>query len=216
MKSVPPASAVALMVYCLVIRVLPFALSNFGLQIDQRGYYPWEFTPLFAFSLFSVSLLADRRLGLALPVLMWALGDLAIGLAIGMNKGLQEGFMATIYPGQAVTYLSLAMVLCIGLGVRAWRNWLSVLCGALLAPTLHFVLTNYAAWQFDLSNMYTRDLAGLQQAYVNAIPFYRMGLASTLVYSAVFFSPMFINWLNGSAAERVAAGEVEKGTGARG
>lgn len=59
--------------------------------------------------------------------------------------------------------------------------------GAALASALSFyVVSNFGVWLAGM--LYPRTLAGLSACYVAAIPFFERGLASDMLFSAVFFS----------------------------
>jgi hypothetical protein len=57
---------------------------------------------------------------------------------------------------------------------------------ALASSTSFFLLSNGMVWL--RSEMYPHTAAGLGQCFVAGLPFYRNDLASTLVFSAVFFA----------------------------
>ena len=48
-----------------------------------------------------------------------------------------------------------------------------------------FVITNFAVWAMD--GLYPMTLEGLMACYIAAIPFYGNTLASTALFSALFF-----------------------------
>jgi hypothetical protein len=56
---------------------------------------------------------------------------------------------------------------------------------ALTSSTSFFLLSNGMVWL--RGNMYDHTAAGLTQCYVAGLPFYRNDLASTLVFTAIFF-----------------------------
>ena len=60
---------------------------------------------------------------------------------------------------------------------------------ALLSSTSFFLLSNGMVW--FRGNMYPHNAAGLGACYVAGLPFYRNDVASTLVFSAVFFALPF-------------------------
>lgn len=65
-------------------------------------------------------------------------------------------------------------------GARAAWRW--TLCGVLPA-TAFFVVTNFAVWAF--TGLYDKSLAGLEQCYIAAVPFYRAMLAGDVFYLIV-------------------------------
>jgi hypothetical protein len=60
-----------------------------------------------------------------------------------------------------------------------------VAAASIFGSLVFFITSNFVAW-LSLP-MYTKDLHGLIQAYVLAIPFFRSTFASGLVYAAVMF-----------------------------
>jgi hypothetical protein len=48
-----------------------------------------------------------------------------------------------------------------------------------------FVITNFAVWAMGV--LYPKTLEGLMACYIAAIPFYGNTLASTALFSAIFF-----------------------------
>ena len=75
------------------------------------------------------------------------------------------------------------------LGASAWlgRRHGAVRLGlaALASSTSFFLLSNGMVWL--RGNMYDHTAAGLGQCYIAGLPFYRNDLASTLVFTALFF-----------------------------
>lgn len=87
------------------------------------------------------------------------------------------------------------------LGASGWlRRRQSVLrigVAAVTSATGFFLLSNGMVWL--RGNMYPHTAAGLGQSYVAGLPFYRNDLASTLVFSAVFFAlPLLAAALRGA------------------
>jgi hypothetical protein len=64
-------------------------------------------------------------------------------------------------------------------------TFLRVSAGVLLAPTMFFVVSNYAVWMGG--DMYPPTLTGLMTCYAAAIPFYRNDLISTAVVAGLAF-----------------------------
>lgn len=177
--------------YILFVRLLPFILSLLGMDISKVGFFPWTFMPAFAFCLFSVGTVKDRRMALGLPFLLQLLGDAAIGVLFGLKFGASEGLKAAIYPDQAFVYLGVLLMCGMGWIIRKWRNPLTITLGAVTTPTLYFLLTNFGSWVTDPSNLYASDLSGLLASYEAGLEFYKYSLVSTALYCVIFFSPQF-------------------------
>ena len=52
-------------------------------------------------------------------------------------------------------------------------------------PIIHFLITNYAVWQF--MDWYPHTLGGLYETYLMGLPFLKNMLIGTIGYSAIFF-----------------------------
>ena len=131
---------------------------------------------------FGSRLRADRRPLVLLAVVLLAASD----------------YWLTVYaygfPFQIMGYLPTWLwYAAVPLGAAAWlhrrHGALRVGGAALLTSTSFFLLSNGAVWL--RGNMYPHTAAGLGACYVAGLPFYRNDAASTLVFSAVFFSLPF-------------------------
>ena len=78
--------------------------------------------------------------------------------------------------------------------------------GAGLGTGIGFYLTsNFAVWAFGGIG-YVKNLAGLLECYAKAIPFFRNGIISDVVFSAVFFSvPVLFAYAMRPTADKSAA-----------
>lgn len=90
------------------------------------------------------------------------------------------------WPVFATVQLMMLVPMLIGRSARdasgapaAWR-W--AMCGVVPA-TAFYVVTNFAVWAF--TGLYAKTLAGLEQCYVAAVPFYRAMLAGDVFYLIV-------------------------------
>jgi len=132
--------------------------------------HPPNFTPIGAMALFSGAMLGRRGvIALAAPLGALLLSDAILGF----------------YPGMAVNYLAVGLIVL--LGSRALREVapLRLLGSALAASILFFVVSNLGVWA--MSGMYPLTAAGLAACFVAAIPFFQNTLAGDLFYSALLF-----------------------------
>lgn len=196
---------ICLFVYCVLIKVLPNALVQMGMDRNSVDVYPWSFTPFFAFGIFSVAMFRDLRTAFILPILAFLLGDLGIGIVVGMKLGFTEGMAHAFYPGQWLQYVSLVACAACGLIARNRVKFGTVIGAALLGPTVFFIVSNFGAWAIDPVIGYSRDLAGLTQSYIAGIPFYKAQMISTLVFTALIFSPNGVRQLTQATATRQTA-----------
>ena len=125
----------------------------------------------------------------------WALGAIAALAA--------TDYWLTVYaygfPFHVTSYLPTWLwygAVCLGASVLLHRRRGVVRVGAaaLMSSTGFFVISNGMVWL--RGTMYPQSAAGLGQCYEAGLPFYRNDLASTLVFSAVFFAlPMAVSVL---------------------
>ena len=169
--------------FILLMKCLPYALSHFGLSIDPAiTVYPWNFSPMWAFCLFGAAFLKERRWALLLPMLVWFLGDLSIGLLMGH---LEWAF----YPDQPTVYLSYLLLIATGFWLRQDRSVGALIGTSFTGALLFFIVSNFGQWSLNDGAIYPLTLAGLYDCYVKAIPFFRNALISLAVYVPVLFSP---------------------------
>jgi hypothetical protein len=71
-------------------------------------------------------------------------------------------------------------------GLHDGRSALKIAGASIAGSLVFFVTSNFVAW-IGLPQMYTRDLSGLINCYVAAIPFFRGTFVGDLVYSFVIF-----------------------------
>lgn len=173
-----------LVAYTVAIKVLPYVLNRLGMDVENDfGIYPWNFSPMFAVSMFGGAMLAHRGVALLLPIGMMLLGDLGIWAISGR---LDWAF----YPSLPIIYGALLLCAVIGFFLRQHRNWFTVLGGGVLGCLLFFVITNFASWvSYD---SYPKTWSGLLTCYAMGLPFLRNSLIATTLFSGILFSPYVV------------------------
>ncbi len=131
--------------------------------------HPPNFTPIGAMALFSGAYLGRRAVAFAAPLGALLVSDLVLGF----------------YHGQVTVYLSVALIVIIGMVALSRVSPIRVGAAALLSSILFFVITNFGMWLF--SGFYARTLAGLEACYVAAIPFFQNTVAGDLFYATLLF-----------------------------
>lgn len=131
--------------------------------------HPPNFTPIAAMALFGGAYYSDKRLAFLVPMIAMFISDLVLGL----------------HQGMLYVYVSFAAIVGIGMLLKNRVGVTSVAVASLTSSVLFFVVTNFGMW---LSYpLYTKDLAGLAQAYIAAIPFFQNTILGDLMYSGVMF-----------------------------
>ncbi len=142
---------------------------------------PFGFAPQWAMAVFAGAVIKDKRWAFIIPVLSMFVSDLLYqGLYLG---GLTN--MPGFYEGQWQNYLLFTLLVFVGLAIKK-LNFFQIVTASVAAPTLYFLVSNFLVWA---SNGTTRGLDrpktfdGLLLCYSDGIPFYRMSILATLVFS---------------------------------
>ena len=137
-----------------------------SLSLTRLIPHPWNFTPMLAVGIFSGFYFKQFYLSLFIVILSMFIGDLYLG------------FHSTMF----FTYISLAVAVILGLYIKHFK-FTEILVTGLTSSICFFLITNFGAWL--TLEMYEKNLAGLFQSYVMAIPFFHNTLISTLLYLAI-------------------------------
>jgi hypothetical protein len=138
--------------------------------------HPPNFTPVLAMALFGGARLGNRTAALAVPLGAMLSSDVVIEIVHGRGLHL-------LLP---VVYLCVALCVGVGWRLRRRRGLVWIAGAAMGGAVLFYLVTNFAVWA--LWSRYPMGLAGLEECYVAAIPFFRGTLLSTLLYSGALFS----------------------------
>lgn len=145
------------------------------------GALPWNFTPVEATALFGGAYFADRRLGIAIPLIAMVIADCVI--AFSLPALWVRDWLGTL----PFVYFCIAMTAVGGFALRGKVSAPKVAIGAFASAVLFFVVTNFATWLTARSGAGAACTGSLTACYVAAIPFFKGTLAGTMVWSAVLF-----------------------------
>lgn len=145
------------------------------------------FTPIGAMGLFGGAYFSNRWKAYLFPLLALLISDLAINLVV--LKG-QYGIM---YAGWYGVYAIFALMVFLGQRLLKKVSVKNILIAAVAVSLTHWVLTDLMSFfnphSLDLrtGQPFAKNLDGLIQCYVQALPFLRNFLVGTLAYSALMF-----------------------------
>jgi hypothetical protein len=151
---------------------------------------PYGFAPQWAMAVFAGAVIKDRKWAFIVPVLSMFISDLFYHMLYLGGITNMQGF----YEGQWQNYLLFVLLVFVGMAIKK-INVVQITAASIAAPTLYFLISNFLVWA---SNGTTRGLDrpktfdGLMLCYADGIPFYRMSVLATLVFSAVLFGSYFI------------------------
>ena len=164
---------------------------------------PFGFAPQWAMAIFAGAVIRDKKWAFIIPVLSMFISDL-------FYQVLYLGGMTSIpgfYEGQWQNYLLFTLLVFIGMAIKK-LNLIQIAAASLAAPTFYFLASNFLLWA---SNGTTRGLdrpktfSGLMQCYTDAIPFFRMSILATFIFSAILFGSYLFIRNHQTAGERVGA-----------
>jgi hypothetical protein len=164
----------------ILFTVLLVALATackyfFGPDLDWSG-----FSPVIAIALFAGFIIKQKDMSFMLPLLALFISDAVIQFLYSQDLFPYAGF----YNGQWKNYLILMAATLIGWALKG-RNYSSLLTGAIAAPTVYFLVSNFMVWTGTTEAVYPKSFSGLMTCYEAGLPFYRNSLIATLVFLAV-------------------------------
>jgi len=161
-----------LIVFTIILVALATACKFFfGPNLSWSG-----FSPVIAIALFSGFVVRQKDLSFLFPLLALLLSDAAIELLYEQGSFPYPGF----YSGQLKNYIILFSATVIGWILKG-KSTLSLAVGAVAAPTVFFLLSNFSVW-LSQEVLYPKTFDGLMQSYANGLPFYRNALIAMLVF----------------------------------
>lgn len=155
------------------IRVLDFFIVLFLILIGAFSRllpHPPNFTPIAAIALFG-GVYFSKKTALILPLAAVIISDIFIGY---YNIGLMIS-----------VYLIFLLVVILGFWLKKNKKWYTILGSSLSASVLFFILTNFAVWVFTV--WYPKNIPGLTECYLMALPFFKNTLLGDMIYVFLFF-----------------------------
>lgn len=158
--------------FTLVLVIMATACKFFfGPDLNWSG-----FSPVIAIALFSGFIIKQKDMSFLLPLLALFVSDAVIQFLYSQDLFPYAGF----YGGQWKNYTILLVSTLIGWKLKG-KSYTSLLMGAVAAPTVFFLLSNFSVWMGSHIT-YTKDFSGLMTCYAAALPFYKNALIATLVF----------------------------------
>jgi hypothetical protein len=134
-------------------------------------------SPIMAIALFSGMLINDKTKSFFLPLIALFAADLVIEVLYLSDLFVFPG----LYKNQFLNYSIVLLTTLLGWALKG-KNYGSLITGAIAAPTLFFLVSNFNVWVSNIHGTYSKDFAGLMNCYEAGLPFYRNALGATLVF----------------------------------
>jgi len=163
---------------------------------------PYGFAPMIAMAIFGGAIIKDKKFAFLLPLLAMFVSDGLYQLLYINGVGNTPGF----YEGQLVNYLLFGGLTVFGFFIKNF-NVKRIAIASISAPTVYFLISNFLVW------LSASPLAGLQRpktfdgllmCYADGLPFYPWSVASTFIFSAIFFGSYY--FMTKRSAQRVVVG----------
>ncbi|MGB3007720.1 MAG: DUF6580 family putative transport protein [Chitinophagaceae bacterium] len=165
-----------LIVFTLILAALATACKYFfGPDLAWSG-----FSPVIAIALFSGFIIKQKNMSFLLPLLALFISDAVIQFLYSQDLFPYAGF----YSGQLKDYAILLSATLVGWALKG-RNFSSLMTGAIAAPTVFFLISNFSVWMFSTEILYSKSFGGLMTCYEAGLPFYRNSLIATLLFLPV-------------------------------
>ena len=130
--------------------------------------HPPNFTPILAGIIFLPFIKRDIKFSVFVPLCAMLISDFIIGMHSLM--------LWTYGPIIILSLLSYYFT-----NAKASR----IASLAIASPAVFYLISNFGVW--INSPMYTKDLSGLIQCYVNAVPFYASSAIACILFCSAFF-----------------------------
>lgn len=150
-------------------RLLILSLMILAAAFVRLIPHPPNFAPIAAMALFSGAYFNKKSFAFAVPLAAMFLTDAIIG------------FHSSMW----IVYLSFALIVLIGLLMLKKISIKNVVVASVTASISFFIITNFGVWAFG--TMYPKNIAGLIECYIAAIPFIQNTLLGDLFYSGIMF-----------------------------
>lgn len=151
---------------------------------------PYGFAPQIAMAIFGGAIIKNKKFAFILPLLSMFISDGLYELLYINGVGTMRGF----YEGQFLNYLLFAGLTVFGFFIKNF-NVKRIAAASFAAPTVYFLVSNFLVWvsPSPLAGLQRpKTFDGLLMCLADGLPFYPWSVASTVVFSAIFFGSYYL------------------------
>ncbi|OUW61240.1 MAG: hypothetical protein CBD63_02025 [Candidatus Pelagibacter sp. TMED203] len=135
------------------------------LALSRLIPHPPNFTPIIAVAILSGYFFKNLYLSFLVLITSMIVADFFIGF----------------YDNMLVTYMTLILISLTFYKVGSKLNYKNLFLFSLFGSLIFFIITNFGVWA--LGSLYEKNLKGLIECYILAIPFFGNTFLSTLVFA---------------------------------
>jgi len=150
---------------------------------------PYGFAPMIAMAIFGGAVIKDKKFAFLFPLLAMFISDGLYQLLYINGVGNITGF----YDGQLTNYILFGGLTVFGFFIKNF-NIKKIAIASFAAPTVYFLISNFLVWASasPLAGFARpKTFSGLLMCYSDGLPFYPWSLASTFIFSALFFGSYY-------------------------
>ena len=152
----------------VIKNVLPLVFIISSAVLTRILPHPPNFTPITGIALFSGSYLTGFAAFL-LPLSIMFISDIFIG------------FHSTML----YVYGSFLIIILLGKQLQKKNSFIRLSYTSLTSSLIFFIITNFGVWLNG--GLYPKNIVGLEQSYVMAIPFFKNTIMGDFFYTFLFF-----------------------------
>lgn len=150
---------------------------------------PYGFAPMIAMAIFGGAVIKDKKFAFLFPLLAMFISDGLYQLLYINGVGNITGF----YDGQLTNYILFGGLTVFGFFIKNF-NIKKIAIASFAAPTVYFLISNFLVWASasPLAGFARpKTFSGLLMCYSDGLPFYPWSVASTFIFSALFFGSYY-------------------------
>lgn len=151
---------------------------------------PYGFAPMIAMAIFGGAIIKDKKFAFLLPLAAMFVSDGLYQLLYINGVGNITGF----YDGQLTNYILFGGLTVFGFFIKNF-NIKKIAIASFAAPTVYFLISNFLVWASSspLAGLgRPKTFSGLMMCYGDGLPFYPWSVASTFIFSAIFFGSYYL------------------------
>ena len=170
--------------YILKKEIFPISLILI-LAFARLIPHPWNFTPVIAVAILSGYFFKNIYLSFSILLISMLIADVFLGF----------------YENMIFVYISLLLIAFVFFKISKKINFKNLFIYSFAGSLIFFIVSNFGVWALGspgLNNVvYAKNLNGLIECYIMAIPFFQNTLLSTLlfVYSAFLTNVFYLRVL---------------------
>ncbi|MEO8819350.1 MAG: DUF6580 family putative transport protein [Ginsengibacter sp.] len=151
---------------------------------------PYGFSPMIAMAIFGGAVIREKKLAFLFPLLAMFISDGLYQLLYINGVGNISGF----YDGQVLNYILFGGLTVFGFFIKNF-NIKKIVIASISAPTVYFLISNFLVWSSSspLAGLgRPKTFEGLIACISDGLPFYPWSVASTFIFSAIFFGSYYL------------------------